>query len=38
VVKEDDNAKGRDAIAVATARQVEELDRLMEAMLKEAEE
>jgi hypothetical protein len=38
VVKEDDNAKGRDAIAVATARQVEELDRLMEAMRKEAEE
>jgi len=37
VVKEDDNAKGRDAIAVATGRQVDELERLMESMRKEAD-
>lgn len=38
VVKEDDNAKGRDAIQNATGRQVEELERLMESMRREADE
>lgn len=38
VVKEDDNAKGRDAIAVATSRQMDEFDRLLESMTTEAEE
>lgn len=37
VVKEDDQNKGKDAIALATSKQVDEFDKLMELMRKEAD-